>query len=131
MKDLKVQRAVTTELAWEPSLHSADIAVSVKSGIATLNGTVRSLPEKWAAEEAAQRVAGVTAVVDETVVELPGEGQRSDSDIARCDLLRAPAFSFVRLKPVPDRWAQETCCCSSRGGHFRRTNPSSHSSFFR
>ena len=45
MKDLKVQRAVTTELAWEPSLHSADIAVSVKSGIATLNGTVRSLPE--------------------------------------------------------------------------------------
>ena len=95
-KDLKVQRAVTTELAWEPSLHSADIGVSVKSGIATLNGTVRSLPEKWAAEEATQRVAGVTAVVDETVVELPGEGQRSDSDIARaaisCSLQRFRLF---------------------------------------
>jgi len=82
-KDLKLQRAVTAELSWDPSADASRISVFVKSGIVTLSGTVKSLPEKWAAERAAQRVAAVKAVTDEIVVALPGESQRNDVDIAR------------------------------------------------
>ena len=71
------------ELAWEPSVDAAKIGVSAQSGIITLNGTVKSFPQKWAAERAAQRVAGVKAVSDEMVVNLPGDNQHSDTDIAR------------------------------------------------
>jgi osmotically-inducible protein OsmY len=44
---------------------------------------VKSLPQKWAAEKAAQRVYGVKAVTDEIVVKLPGDGELSDTEIAR------------------------------------------------
>ncbi len=82
-KDLKLQRAVTAELAWDPSVDASEISVSAKSGIVMLNGTVKSLPEKWAAERAAQHVSSVKAVTDEIVVAIPGQSQRSDLDIAR------------------------------------------------
>jgi osmotically-inducible protein OsmY len=81
--DSELQRYVMDELAWEPSVDAAEIGVSVDSGIVMLSGTVRSYPEKWAAERAAERVKGVKAVTDEIVVRLPGDFHRSDSDIAR------------------------------------------------
>jgi osmotically-inducible protein OsmY len=82
-KDFKLQRAVMEELAWDPSIDASEITVSVKSGIVILNGTVKNLPEKWAAERAARRVARVKAVTDEIVVTLPGESEHTDLDIAR------------------------------------------------
>jgi osmotically-inducible protein OsmY len=85
-KDLKLERAVRAELAWDPSIDAGEISVSAKSGIVTLNGMVKSLPEKWAAERAAQHVAGVKAIADEIVVTLPGESQHSDLDIAQAAL---------------------------------------------
>jgi osmotically-inducible protein OsmY len=81
--DTELQHAVMEELAWEPSVDAAEIGVSVESGIVTLNGIVKNLPQKWAAEKAAQRVAGVKAVTDEMVVKFPGEGEPSDTEIAR------------------------------------------------
>lgn len=81
--DTELQRYVMEELAWEPSVNAAEIGVSVDSGVVILNGAVRSYPEKWAAEHAAERVRGVKAVTDEIEVRLPGESRRSDSDIAR------------------------------------------------
>lgn len=81
--DIQLQRDVMDELAWEPSVDAAEIGVSVTSGIVTLNGAVKSFPEKWAAERAAQRVAGVKAVSDEITVNLSGENQHTDTDIAR------------------------------------------------
>jgi osmotically-inducible protein OsmY len=81
--DTELQHAVMDELAWEPSVDAAEIGVSAESGIVTLSGTVKSLPQKWAAEKAAQRVAGVKAVTDETVVKLPGDSELTDTDIAR------------------------------------------------
>lgn len=81
--DTELQHVVMEELAWEPSVDAAEIGVSVESGIVTLNGVVKSLPQKWAAEKAAQRVAGVKAITDELVVKLPGEGEPSDTEIAR------------------------------------------------
>ena len=81
--NLELQRHVMDELAWEPRVDAAEIGVSVESGIVILNGTVKSFPEKWAAERAAQRVLGVRAVTDEIAVKLPGNSEHTDTDIAR------------------------------------------------
>ncbi len=81
--DTELQHAVMEELTWEPSVDAAEIGVSAESGIVTLSGMVKSLPQKWAAEKAAQRVYGVKAVTDEIVVKLPGGGELSDTEIAR------------------------------------------------
>ena len=80
--DTELQHAVMEELAWEPSVDAAEIGVSAESGIVTLSGIVKSLPQKWAAEKAAQRVLGVKAVTDEIVVKLPGDSELSDTEIA-------------------------------------------------
>lgn len=80
--DRELQRYVMDELNWEPSVDCAEIGVSVESGIVILNGTVKSYPEKWAAERAAQRVLGVRAVTDEIAVKLPGDSAHTDTDIA-------------------------------------------------
>jgi osmotically-inducible protein OsmY len=84
--DKELQQQVMDELAWEPSIDAAEIGASVDSGVVMLSGTVRSFPEKWAAERAAERVKGVRAVADEIVVKLPGTFQRDDADIARAAL---------------------------------------------
>jgi osmotically-inducible protein OsmY len=81
--DNELQRHVMEELAWEPSVDAAGIGVSTNDGIVTLSGEVKSYPEKWAAEKAAQRVSGVRAVTDQIVVTLPGGSHQSDTDIAR------------------------------------------------
>jgi osmotically-inducible protein OsmY len=80
--DKELQQHVMDELTWEPSLDAAQIGVSVDSGVVMLSGTVRSYSEKWAAERGAERVKGVRAVTDEIAVILPGDTERSDSDIA-------------------------------------------------
>jgi len=92
--DRELQSDVIGELAWEPRVDAAEIGVSVESGIVILNGTVKSFPEKWAAESAAQRVKGVKAVTDEIVVTLPGSNERSDTDIAR-EAVNALALNSV------------------------------------
>jgi osmotically-inducible protein OsmY len=81
--NIELQRDVMEELAWEPSIDAASIGVSTEDGIVTLSGGVKSFPEKWAAERAAQRVSGVRAVTDQIVVTLPGDRHQSDTDIAR------------------------------------------------
>src|SRR5689334_23822957 len=81
--DTELQHAVMEELAWEPSVDAAESGVSAESGIVTLSGIVKSLPQKWAAEKAAQRVSGVKAVTDEIAVKLPGDSELSDTEIAR------------------------------------------------
>jgi len=81
--DSELQRSVMEELVWEPSVDAAEIGVAAECGIVTLSGTVKSLPQKWAAEKAAQRVAGVKAITDEIVVKLPGDSEVGDTEIAR------------------------------------------------
>lgn len=80
--DKELQRDVLDELAWEPSVNAASIGVAVKEGIVTLTGSVPSYAEKLAAEDAAKRVYGVKAVVNDLEVKLPGSRQRTDEDIA-------------------------------------------------
>jgi len=81
--DFELQRDLLDELAWEPSVDAAEIGVSVENGVVILNGTVKSLTQKWTAERIAQRVEGVRAVTDELVVKLAGDRQHTDADIAQ------------------------------------------------
>jgi osmotically-inducible protein OsmY len=80
--DSELQQEVLRELEWEPSVNAADVGVTSKNGVVTLRGSVPSYAEKFAAEEAAKRVYGVRAVVNDLEVRLPGTSERSDEDIA-------------------------------------------------
>jgi osmotically-inducible protein OsmY len=81
--DSQLQQDVSAELQWEPSVHAARIGVEVKDGAVTLAGQVDSYAEKWSAERAAQRVAGVKAMTTELKVHLTSLSQRTDGDIAQ------------------------------------------------
>ena len=80
--DGELQRDVMEELQFEPSIDAAEIGVAVEGGVVTLSGAVKSYFEKWTAERAAERVAGVRAVANELEVRLPGADERTDADIA-------------------------------------------------
>src|SRR6266481_6011744 len=81
--DSEIERDVRDELKWDPDLNADDIAVSVKNGIVTLAGFVPSYADKFEAEAAAKRVAGVHAVANDLEVRLPAIDERPDPDIAR------------------------------------------------
>ena len=84
--DKEVQRDVLDELQYEPSVDASKIGVIAQNGIVSLSGTVASYAEQHAATHAAERVAGVRAVANETKVELPSTHQRDDADIAQAVL---------------------------------------------
>jgi osmotically-inducible protein OsmY len=81
--DSEVERDVKDELAWDPDLDATDIAVSVKKGVVTLTGFVKSYTDKYEAEAAAKRVAGVVAIANDIEVRLPSVDERPDPEIAR------------------------------------------------
>ena len=81
--DMEIERDVKDELYWNPDLDATDIAVSVKKGVVTLSGFVRSYTDKYEAETAAKRVAGVVGVANDIEVRLPNVDQRPDPEIAR------------------------------------------------
>ena len=81
--DKQLQCDVLDELQYDPSVDASKIGVIVLNGIVSLSGTVASYAEMYGATHAAQRVAGVKAVANETKVELPSMHQRDDADIAQ------------------------------------------------
>jgi osmotically-inducible protein OsmY len=81
--DAELQRDVMAQLKWESTIRAAEIGVGVKDGVVTLSGDVDSYAKKWAAESAARRVYGVTAVAESIKVNLPSSCKRTDEDIAR------------------------------------------------
>lgn len=81
--DNQLQQDVLDELKWEPEVEASRIGVEAKDGIVTLAGHVDSFAQKWAAECAAQRVAGVTGVIVEIDVALPGSHKRKDEELVR------------------------------------------------
>jgi osmotically-inducible protein OsmY len=106
--DQAVQEDVEQELQWHPNLDATNIAVSVKDGVVTLAGFVKSLTDKYEAESAAKRVAGVRAVANDLEVRLPAIDERPDPDIAR-DAITAIQIqlpiSFETIKVVVrDSW---------------------------
>ena len=81
--DSEIERDVKKELQWDPDLDATDIAVSAKKGVVTLTGFVRSYTDKYEAEAAAKRVAGVAGVANDIEVRMPSVDERPDPEIAR------------------------------------------------
>jgi osmotically-inducible protein OsmY len=84
--DLEIQKDVAEELRWDPSLEDDDIAVSVRNGVVTLAGYVKSYVDKWRAEQVAGRVKGVKAIANDLEVRLAVGTERTDPDLARAAL---------------------------------------------
>ncbi|MEO8387170.1 BON domain-containing protein [Polaromonas sp.] len=80
--DMQLKADVTAELAWEPAVNAAGIGVLVNDGVVTLTGHLDTFAEKYAAERAVRRVAGVRGLAMELDVKLAPGHQRSDSEIA-------------------------------------------------
>ncbi|KVE31913.1 BON domain-containing protein [Burkholderia sp. TSV86] len=80
--DRQLKQDVQDELASDPAVDAALIGVEVAERIVKLSGHPTSYAQKLAVERAANRVAGVRAVVVEMTVRLPQDDARTDLDIA-------------------------------------------------
>ena len=80
--DMQLQRDVIEELRWDPAVGRAEIGVAASDGVVTLSGEVDSFAQKFAAERAARRVAGVRAVAEEVGVKLRTTTKRTDTELA-------------------------------------------------
>ena len=96
--DEQIQQDVLAELKYDARVQPNEIGVSVHDGIVTLSGWVDSYTKRWAAEEAAHRVRGVRAVVNEIEVRLPTTAERSDEDIAAAALRALEWDAFVPVE---------------------------------
>ena len=81
--DSEIEQDVEDELKWDPDLDATDIGVSVKKGVVALTGFVKSFLDRYEAEAAAKRVAGVVGVANDIEVRIPNADERPDPDIAR------------------------------------------------
>jgi osmotically-inducible protein OsmY len=81
--DTDIQKDVENELRSSPTIDAADIAVAVERGSVELAGFVKNYNDKYEAETAAKRVAGVAGLANDLEVHLPITDQRPDPDIAR------------------------------------------------
>src|SRR5579871_6730206 len=81
--DTEIEQDVKDELQWSPDLNASDIAVSVKDGVVTLAGFVKSYIDKYEAENAAKRIAGMIAVANDIELRVPSIDERPDPEIAR------------------------------------------------
>jgi osmotically-inducible protein OsmY len=104
--DPQLLKDVTEELDWDAAIDAAQIEIAVQEGLVTVGGQVRSYSEKWLAEQAIQRVAGVKALVVKIIVAPPGS--HSDAEIARA---AGSALSWLSYLPenavkiqVEDGW---------------------------
>jgi osmotically-inducible protein OsmY len=81
--DSDIKRDVEEELRWDPRIDTTEVAVAVKNGVVTLAGFVRNYMDKFQAEAAAKRVAGVVGLANDIEVGLSRADQRPDPEIAR------------------------------------------------
>jgi osmotically-inducible protein OsmY len=89
--NIELKQDVIAELNWEPTViggvitasNNPRIEVTALDGVVTLDGEVDSYDKKWAADQAAKRVAGVKEVVDNIKVKLPGSFKLADEEIGR------------------------------------------------
>lgn len=84
--DAVIKEDVLDELQWQPNVDETEIGVTVDRGVVTLTGTVDSYTKKIAAEEAAKKVKGVKAVVENIEVKYGIEYKKTDKEIAKAAL---------------------------------------------
>lgn len=80
--DAHIKTDVESELKWAPDVDETDIAVKVTGGEVSLTGFVADFAQKYQAEIATKRIAGVSAVANDIQVK-PIAGAPSDPEIAR------------------------------------------------
>ncbi|MBM7502972.1 BON domain-containing protein [Agromyces aurantiacus] len=80
--DDEIQRWVEEELEWTPGLDSAGIGVSVVDGAVRLSGEVGDLSDRADAIRAAERVQGVTTVIDDLEVTVRGSREPDETELA-------------------------------------------------
>jgi len=107
LENQTLRDAVLAELDFDPRVNDERIGVAVKDGIVTMTGTVRSLIEKWAAEDAVRRVKGVIGLAEELQIDLPAVHRRDDTDVARAC---AEALYW-------DAWLPRTLAVTVQKGH--------------
>src|ERR1700738_1604160 len=101
--DSEIKRDVEEELKYDVAVDSTDIGVSVKNGVVSLTGYVRSYSQKLQAESDAKRVSGVMAVANDLEVRLAAADSRPDPEIARdvvAQLKFELPFSYENIKSV-------------------------------
>ncbi len=98
--DHKLQAAVQERLDLDPAINSSHIGVSAREGIVTISGHVPNLLERSAVERAAGLVKGVKAVINELHIELPGECQTSDEQVAEQAYARLASNVSVPLDRI-------------------------------
>jgi osmotically-inducible protein OsmY len=81
--DSDIKRDVEVELRWSPDVDETDIAVKVNGSVVTLTGFVHTYFEKYQAESAVKRIAGVAGVANDIQVSLPSTEGPEDPEIAR------------------------------------------------
>lgn len=81
-RDQQLQRDVLDALAHDTTLLPGEVAVSVRDGVVTLSGIVRTYGEKCVALDVALCCRGANAVADEIRVRVPAAFGPSDSDMA-------------------------------------------------
>jgi osmotically-inducible protein OsmY len=95
--DAEIRKDVEDEIRWTPGIVATDIAVTVKDGVVALAGFARSYSDKYEAEAAAKRVAGVVGVANDIEVRLADSDDRPDPEIARDAVLALKC-------QLPDSW---------------------------
>ncbi|TAE82989.1 MAG: BON domain-containing protein, partial [Bacteroidetes bacterium] len=78
----ELQKNVQDAIKWEPLLHAAEIGVTAKDGVVSLTGIVDSYVKKMEAENAAKKVIGVKALVEEIEVRFPSSWTKTDVEVA-------------------------------------------------
>jgi osmotically-inducible protein OsmY len=94
--DDQIASDVAEELRWSAEVKHLNITSTVDDGIVTLTGSVPGQSDKYLAECAAKRVAGVTAIANDIQVSAPTAKLRSDTLIAH-DAIEAIRADLPRL----------------------------------
>jgi osmotically-inducible protein OsmY len=77
-----LQKDVQNAIKWESLLNESEIGVNVKEGVITLTGVVDNYSKKIEAENAAKKVTGVKAVVENIEIAFGSSYNKSDTEIA-------------------------------------------------
>ncbi len=82
MTDSELLASVQAELRWEPSVDDRGIVASVKDSVVALAGQVPTYLQKWAAEKAIKKIAGVRGIANDIEVKPVSATHRTDQEIA-------------------------------------------------
>jgi len=84
--DTDIRRFGEDGFRWDPDVDASDIAASVKGGAVKLAGFSASFNDKFEAEAAAKRVAGVVGLANDIAVRLPNVALRPNPAVSAEDI---------------------------------------------